>query len=54
MAGRSVEAPIVFTGGVALITGMDKALSSVLGCDVSISPNPQMTGALGAAMLAIE
>jgi predicted CoA-substrate-specific enzyme activase len=50
-AGR-VEPPVVFTGGVAMISGMDKALSSALGCDVSISPRPQLTGALGAAVLA--
>ena len=52
MAGRSVAPPIVFTGGVALIPEMDKALQSVLGNKVTISPDPQMTGALGAAILA--
>jgi predicted CoA-substrate-specific enzyme activase len=52
MAGRSVASPVVFTGGVALVPGMDKALQAVLGHDVTISPQPQMTGALGAAILA--
>ncbi len=52
MAGRSVESPILFTGGVARISGMETALQAALGRPVSISPEPQMTGALGAALLA--
>ncbi|MHC5059588.1 MAG: acyl-CoA dehydratase activase [Planctomycetota bacterium] len=50
-AGR-IEPPVVFTGGVAMISGMDKALSAALGYDVNVSPTPQLTGALGAAVLA--
>lgn len=52
MAGRNVQEPVVFTGGVALIPGMDQALKRILDRDVHISPTPQMTGALGAALLA--
>jgi len=52
MAGRSVSAPVVFTGGVALVPGMDIALTDALHVPVSIAPQPQMTGALGAAILA--
>jgi len=52
MAGRNVEPPIVFTGGVARISGMEMALEAALGHAVAISPDPQMTGALGAALLA--
>ena len=52
MAGRHVAAPVVFTGGVALVPGMDAALDSALGKPVTIAPDPQMTGALGAALLA--
>jgi predicted CoA-substrate-specific enzyme activase len=52
MAGRNVEPPIVFTGGVARISGMETALQTALGQPVAISPEPQMTGALGAALLA--
>ncbi len=52
MAGRSVEPPVLFTGGVARISGMESALQKALGQPVSISPEPQMTGALGAALLA--
>ena len=54
MAGRNVDLPIIFTGGVAMIPGMDKALQSALGKGVTVSPDPQMTGALGAAILASD
>ena len=52
MAGRNVETPIVFTGGVAKVSGMESALEKALGHPVTVSPEPQMTGALGAALLA--
>jgi predicted CoA-substrate-specific enzyme activase len=52
MAGRSLEDPIVFTGGVALVPGMRQAMESALGHPVQIAPDPQITGALGAAILA--
>ena len=52
MAGRNVEAPVIFTGGVARIPGMEMALQAALGQPVALSPEPQMTGALGAALLA--
>jgi hypothetical protein len=51
MAGRRVEAPVVFTGGVALIPGMAEALAEALGTAVATAPDPQMTGALGAASI---
>ncbi len=54
MAGRNVDSPIVFTGGVALVSGMKEALESALGNPVAVAPDPQMTGALGAALLAAE
>jgi (R)-2-hydroxyacyl-CoA dehydratese activating ATPase len=52
MAGRGLAAPVVFTGGVALVPGMDAALEEALGCVVRVAARPQMTGALGAAILA--
>ena len=52
MAGRRMVEPVVFTGGVARIPGMAKALAEALGRPVQIAPTPQMTGALGAAFLA--
>lgn len=52
LMGRSIPEPIVFTGGVALVPGMAEALADALGRPVDVVPNPQMTGALGAAILA--
>jgi predicted CoA-substrate-specific enzyme activase len=52
MAGRNVQTPILFTGGVARISGMESALQKALGHPVTVAPEPQMTGALGAALLA--
>lgn len=52
MAGRNLRPPVVFTGGVAMICEMDAALEKALGRPVTVAPNPQMTGALGAAILA--
>jgi predicted CoA-substrate-specific enzyme activase len=52
MAGRQAAPPVVFTGGVARIAGMAEALAAALGVPVQIPPQPQMTGALGAALLA--
>ena len=52
MAGRKTVPPVAFTGGVALVGGMDTALEKALGHPVAVAPHPQMTGALGAALLA--
>ncbi len=52
MAGRMVKPPIIFTGGVALVPGMDRALAHALDHPVAIAKSPQFTGALGAALLA--
>jgi activator of 2-hydroxyglutaryl-CoA dehydratase len=52
MSGRNLELPIVLTGGVALVPGMDVALTKVLGHPITVAPNPQITCALGAAILA--
>jgi (R)-2-hydroxyacyl-CoA dehydratese activating ATPase len=52
MTGSNVAAPIVLTGGVAMVPGMEAALSTALGQPLSVAPNPQLTCALGAATLA--
>jgi predicted CoA-substrate-specific enzyme activase len=52
MAGRNAKPPIIFTGGVAMVSGMADAMQNALGQAVNICPDPQMTGALGAAILA--
>ncbi len=54
MAGRIPTGKIVFTGGVARITGMRDALSAALKCPVAASSAPCMTGAIGAALIAAK
>ncbi len=48
----SVKEPIVFAGGVARNSCMHHLLEEALGKDILIPKNPQMVGALGAALLA--
>ncbi len=52
LAGRSLMPPVAFTGGVALQSGMVRALEAALSSPVQVCPLPQFTGALGAAILA--
>jgi predicted CoA-substrate-specific enzyme activase len=52
MAGPQLHPPAVFTGGVALLPSMRDVLAKSLGIDLRCAPNPQFTGALGAAILA--
>ena len=52
LPGRTISPPVCFTGGVALQSGMVRALEFALSCPVKVSPLPQYTGALGAAILA--
>jgi predicted CoA-substrate-specific enzyme activase len=54
MIGPNARPPIIFTGGVAIVPGMDRALADSLGASVQVAEEPQMTGALGAAILAAE
>jgi predicted CoA-substrate-specific enzyme activase len=53
LAGQvGIKEPIVFTGGVAKGWGMVKALSEALGTTLLVPEEPQITCALGAAILA--
>lgn len=52
MMGAVAKSPVVFTGGVAMIPGMDTALEASLRQKIRICSEPQLTGALGAAILA--
>jgi activator of 2-hydroxyglutaryl-CoA dehydratase len=54
MMGRDIDEPAVLTGGVALVPGMANALERALDHTIIVSPDPQMTGALGGALLAFE
>lgn len=49
-----VGPPAVFTGGVAKNAAMVKALAAALSLELSVPPEPQITGALGAALIAAE
>jgi predicted CoA-substrate-specific enzyme activase len=54
LAGRMIEDPVIFTGGVALLPGVAAALEEALGVRLMVAPDPQMTCALGAALIAAE
>jgi (R)-2-hydroxyacyl-CoA dehydratese activating ATPase len=54
MAGCIIDRPVIFTGGVALIPGMENALAEALNAEVATCPHPQITGALGAAVAAMR
>ena len=53
MANRTgLKAPIMMTGGVAKNIGVVQALEKKLGQLIEVSPHSQLTGAIGAALLA--
>jgi (R)-2-hydroxyacyl-CoA dehydratese activating ATPase len=49
-----VEKEVIMAGGVAKNSGVVKALEKVLGTSLKIYVEPQIVGALGAAILALE
>ena len=53
MARRvGVEPPVAFAGGVAKNIGVVRALEQILGEDLIVPDEPQIVGALGAALVA--
>ncbi len=55
MAKRiGVEPQLVFCGGVAKNIGVKKYLEIELGFDIVCPENPQLTGAIGAALIALD
>jgi predicted CoA-substrate-specific enzyme activase len=46
------HSPVIFTGGVANNDDLRKILSDRLQCEILAAPDPEITGALGAALLA--
>ncbi|MBI1746298.1 MAG: 2-hydroxyglutaryl-CoA dehydratase [Acidobacteria bacterium] len=50
----NIDPEVTVTGGVARNVGMVAALEAVLGMKLNISPDSQFTGALGAAIFALE
>ena len=49
-----IKPDLVLTGGVAMNTGMVRAMKESLGCELFVPEEPLLTGALGAAILAKE
>ena len=54
MAADLKGARVVFTGGVAKNSGVQRALEAELGQALTIPEEPQLTGALGAACIAMQ
>ena len=55
MAKRlDIRPQVMFTGGVAKNIGAKKALEEELGLDILVLEEPQIVGALGAAIFAAE
>jgi activator of 2-hydroxyglutaryl-CoA dehydratase len=53
MAGRiGMSAPVMMTGGVAKNKGVVKALENKTGHAIEVSQKAQVTGAIGAALMA--
>jgi predicted CoA-substrate-specific enzyme activase len=48
----SVHPPVAFVGGGARNAGLVQLLAEALACDLQVSEDPQMAGALGAALIA--
>jgi len=49
--GKEIKAPVVFQGGVACNPGMVKAFQEELGSSVLVPSHPELSGAIGAALL---
>lgn len=49
-----IEKEITFTGGVARNVGMVRALEAKLEAEMNVAPDSQFTGALGAALFALD
>lgn len=55
MAGKiGLQDDVVLTGGVALNKGVIDALKNETGSEIKVPANPQVTGALGAAIIAFR
>ena len=52
VARVGLDLDVLFDGGTAINNGMAKALEDELMVPIKIAPNPQITTALGAAVIA--
>jgi predicted CoA-substrate-specific enzyme activase len=50
--GVGIKAPVAMTGGVAMNRAVVKLMGDRLGVSIVLPPEPQITGALGAALMA--
>lgn len=50
---KKLESPIMFTGAVALNAGVVDAFSEMTGREIIVHPDPRISGALGAAFIAL-
>jgi len=53
-SGKDVQSPVVFQGGVAFNRGIVRALREELQTEIIVPPHHEVTGAIGAALLARE
>jgi predicted CoA-substrate-specific enzyme activase len=53
-AGKDVQPPVVFQGGVAFNEGIVRALKEELNTDIIVPPHHEVMGAIGAALLVHE
>jgi predicted CoA-substrate-specific enzyme activase len=53
-AGKKIEPPVAFQGGVAFNQGIGRAFREELGMDILVPPHHEVMGAIGAALLARE
>lgn len=51
---NGIEKQVALTGGVAQNSGIVRALERELNCELTIPKDPQITGALGAALFALQ
>jgi predicted CoA-substrate-specific enzyme activase len=54
LAGLKAGPPVVFTGGAALIPGMERFLAEALDRPLTTARDPQLTAARGAALIACD
>jgi predicted CoA-substrate-specific enzyme activase len=51
-AGKDIQTPIIFQGGLAHNRGIVRALEEAMGTSLTIPQHPELMGAIGAALLA--
>jgi predicted CoA-substrate-specific enzyme activase len=53
-AGKDIQPPVVMQGGLALNRGMVRAFEEELGYRITIPEHPELMGAIGVALLALD